>query len=494
MTHPLIENHADYFAVIARTDNDQPKDERFIARAFASSGFADEDAGDEGVPCTHEETKLTLACDGDTVVLHHPSNGNYAPMPLMYGDLFLALQRMQWSSAVLHCAGDAEEVIREMAARIPASYSEFTITVAMPEASSADVAELRASIAAASPVQHDEPGFTIGSLSEEQPPVDESSEERWGRIVDGEQPSDTLAHELPVATEAAPVTLVQPIPAPAPARAPTPTPAGPTPTSARVAQTEPRAVQDHDSDDRLPPDYARLLSAREREIDSLHEIIKQMLLGQSMNQFAAATLPHDAILIAHLYAPSTSKLEVLGFERVYNLYTNEEYGVTVDGAFLVFTKDVAGPDWMETLLSRLGGRIERVWQAAPSAVGNLLAQRVHGSSAPADRRAADAERTVTQLDEAIGAAVQDAVAAAPKEYVGGVRSATNPDSPAEHQHESSVSQPFDQAASQDDLTPEQQKAIDAMGSTFTTIMREVFKVSNDTQAVAGRVSKLETIR
>lgn len=30
----------------------------------------------------------------------------------------------------------------------------------------------------------------------------------------------------------------------------------------------------------------------------------------------------------HLYAPVTSKLELLGFERVYNVYTNEEYGVT----------------------------------------------------------------------------------------------------------------------------------------------------------------------
>ncbi|MFX1767936.1 hypothetical protein PWP93_36310 [Paraburkholderia sp. A1RI-2L] len=475
MTHPLIENHADYFAVLARTDSAQPKDERFITRAFASSGFTDEDAGDEGVPFTHDETKLTLACDGDTVVFYHPSNGNYAPMPLMYGDVFIALQRMQWSSAVLYCAGDAEEVLREMAGRIPASYSDFALTAAMPEPSSAEVADLRASIAA-SPVAQAEPGFMIGSLTEDEPPVDQSSRERWGQIVDDEA-SVRNHDDEPVVLEAAPVAREQRQPAPAPATVPH-----------RVSHAEPHTPRQKSDDDLSSLDLERLLMVREREIENLHEIIKQMLLGQSMSQFAAAVLPHDAILIAHLYAPSTSKLELLGFERVYNAYTNEEYGVTVDGAFLVFTKDLAGPDWVETLLNRLGGRIERVWQAVPSLVGTLLAQRVPGSLTPADLRVADAQNVVARLDEAIGASAREHVDQSP-DNSSQAAELTKPDGRAQSQ-----SAQVDETAPASNLTVEQQKAIDAMGSTFTTIMREVFKASNDTQAVAARVSDLEATR
>ncbi|WP_434716323.1 hypothetical protein [Paraburkholderia sp. A3RO-2L] len=474
MTHPLIENHADYFAVLARTDSAQPKDERFITRAFASSGFTDGDAGDEGVPFTHDETKLTLACDGDTVVFYHPLNGNYAPMPLMYGDVFIALQRMQWSSAVLHCAGDAEEVLREMAGRIPASYSDFVLTAAMPEPSSAEVADLRASIAA-SPVAQAEPGFLIGSLTEDEPPVDPSSRERWGQIVDDEA-SAQKDNDAPIVHEAAPVAREH--------REPTPTPALAT-VPHRVNRAEPQTPRQKSSDVLSSLDLERLLMVREREIENLHEIIKQMLLGQSMSQFAAAVLPHDAILIAHLYAPSTSKLELLGFERVYNAYTNEEYGVTVDGAFLVFTKDLAGPDWIETLLNRLGGRIERVWQAVPSLVGTLLAQRVPGALTPADLRVADAQNLVAQLDEAIDASARENVG----QSSGLSAELTKPAGLAQNQSEQ-----VDEPAPANHLTVEQQKAIDAMGSTFTTIMKEVFKASNDTKAVAARVSDLEATR
>lgn len=479
MTHPLIENHADYFAVLARTDSAQPKDERFITRAFASSGFTDEDAGDEGVPFTHDETKLTLACDGDTVVFYHPSNGNYAPMPLMYGDVFIALQRMQWSSAVLYCAGDAEEVLREMAGRIPASYSDFALTAATPEPSSAEVADLRASIAA-SPVAQAEPGFLIGSLSEDEPPVDASSRERWGQIVDDEVSAQNH-DDAPAAQEAAPVARELPeltrAPAPAPATVPQ-----------RVNRAQSPTPRQKSGDELSSLDLERLLMVREREIENLHEIIKQMLLGQSMSQFAAAVLPHDAILIAHLYAPSTSKLELLGFERVYNSYTNEEYGVTVDGAFLVFTKDLAGPDWVETLLNRLGGRIERVWQAVPSLVGTLLAQRVPGALTPADLRVADAQNVVAQLDEAIGASAREKVAES-SDRLGLSAELTKP-AGLEQSHSEQVDEP----APANHLTVEQQKAIDAMGSTFTTIMKEVFKASNDTKAVAARVSDLEATR
>ncbi|MGU4703949.1 hypothetical protein K6L09_45685, partial [Burkholderia cepacia] len=98
MAHPLIENFTDYFVVLARTDSEPPKDERFITRAFASSSFDDEDSGDEGIQFKHEETALTLACDGEVVAIHHPASGNYEPALLMFGDLFLALQRMGWES------------------------------------------------------------------------------------------------------------------------------------------------------------------------------------------------------------------------------------------------------------------------------------------------------------------------------------------------------------------------------------------------------------
>jgi hypothetical protein len=160
-------------------------------------------------------------------------------------------------------------------------------------------------------------------------------------------------------------------------------------------------------------------------------------------------------VIAHLYAPAVGMLELMGFERVFNVYTNEDYGVTFDGAFMVFTKDVAGPEWIETLLARLGGTVRRVWQSETSLVGSLLAQY-------ADEGGVVVPKPVTtQRPDAVSnrfPTVRD---------------------------EGNVS------SGEDGPTSDQQRIADALTDTFRSVLNEVFKAQNATSKVAERVSHLE---
>ncbi|MDR5791748.1 hypothetical protein P9281_34945 [Caballeronia sp. LP003] len=491
MTHPLIENHADYYFVLARSDDQPTKDDRFITRAFASSGFDDEDSGDEGIQLRHEETKQTLACDGDTVVVHHPANGNYAPVALMYGDLFLAIQRMGWESAKLHCANDAEEVLHQLASRMPAAFESFVLSLADEPVLAEDVAELRAAMGNVASASGDaEAGFVIGSLNVEEESaavpdaaesIQDAKDTRWGVLAADDIRSVPL--DTPDADRTNRLSFVPEQP--------------PSQQIAREPHHEARnstATPLPDGDASVAGYYERQLRAREAEVTNLHEIIKQMLVGQSMTNFAAAVLRHDAIVIAHLYAPITSKLELLGFDRNYNIYLNDEYGVSVDGAFLMFTKDVAGPEWVQTLLATLGGRIVRVWQAERSTVGSLLQQfsdgfvpvpepdvagenredanliRSHSDQIPAESRVeSEQPARPTAIDDRAVSRIEH------KEMPHNAQNATG----------------VTEAETDDGLTAEQRAAMQALNSTFSTVLREVFKSSNETKRVATRVADLE---
>lgn len=460
MAHPLIENYTDYFVVLARTDSEPPKDERFITRAFASSSFDDEDSGDEGIQFKHEETALTLACDGEVVAIHHPASGNYEPALLMFGDLFLALQRMGWESVKLYCANDAEEILHQMASRLPATYS-LDLSLAELQPTVEELDSLRQAIDAHGP-DHQEPSFKIASLMASGNTAKDDQDQRWGQLPDVGAAADATESDRSILAPRAGFANAK-------------SAAGQAPGIMEAETHERTAAHSADAFVGFEKDqYQRQLAARERETAELHEIIKQLLLRQNMEQFAAAVLPHDAILIAHLYAPTTSKLEALGFERQYNVFAHEEYGIRIDGAFMVFTRDVAAPDWIEKLLARLGGRIVRVWQSEASLVGTLLEQRMDAST-PATC-APSAAPAIAEHDPTTHG-LKSAVPAAP---VGNLDDSKN--EPAV----GAVS------ISDDGLTPGQRAAIAAMNQNFSTIMTEVFKTSNETGRVAERVSALES--
>lgn len=439
MTHQLIENYSDYFAVLARTETGDPKDERFVTRAFTTLGFDDKDSGDEGVKFVHDETRVTVTCDGVTVAIYPTDAVNDDAISGIYGDLFLAIQRLGWSSAILYCSEkNAEDVLHEMASHVPASFENFRITLGETGPNAEDVADIREAVAA----HHDEveePSIVIRDLA----PVS-SSVETLRPLENLAEPS-LMRQQTPERLASVPVAPAEPASGSKPAlRVPAPAPIAERPKS-EFQPVEAAFLE-------------RQLAAREREVAELHGMINQILSGRSMEQFAASVLPHDAIAIAHLYAASVFALDLLGFERVYNVYINEEYGVTFDGSFMVFTKDVAGPDWIDALIARMGGTVVRVWQAGKSQVGNLLDQH---QQARFNTDGDHVDRT----------------------------SPLNGQPAIDNQGE--VSQAASEASLRGDLTPHQQGLLETISGTFSTVLVEVFKAQNATEKVANRVSHLE---
>lgn len=419
MAHTSVENFTDYFVVMHRVDGGDAKDERFVTRAFASSGFEDQDSGDDGVVFRHEETELQIACDGDVVTIPHPVNGNYEPASLMFGDIFLALQRMEWGAVKVYCDKEPEDVLRDMASRLPASYV-LDISLAEVEPTASELHEIRDTIAA----QRDrveEPSINVGDLMrgpvERAALPDQHAEEPEGvrTVATAEVPKGELAAaralSLPSGADTASSSSINITP---PAQAPAPL--------------------DRDG-------------TREQEVAALHEIIRHLQLQLDMARFGNAVVSSNALYIAHLYAHSLGQLPALGFEQVGAAFSHPKHSVVVDGAFLVSTKDCDDLEWFDTLLNALGGQVQRVWQADASGAGDRLHTRWKAGFASHAR------------DGRVGA------------------------SPA-HFTEQRQPAPIDLPGSEH-LSDGQRNALAAMSGTFTSLMLEVLKTSNQVGALAG---------
>lgn len=425
MAHPYVDSYTDYAFVLHRDDGEPSKDERFIERTFLACEF-DSLGGDE-MEFRHRETSVVVACDGEAIAVHMPTDP--AVLEDCYQDLMLALHNLEWQSGALYCVGDADEVLDNLARYVP-GHSAFDLKAGVRNETGL-VEDLRSSI--------------HGHASNSQP---SAAAERSVRIADLD-PSVAAADELqpealspetaikaPIVEHAGPAIATPAAGASAQESQPTTATSADAPLVPRAAEAKPAAREpvstpgvaapmisersgsqashataprrgdwhevsgmQRDERDLLIDQLLRENEAHRRLNEDLTAMLKQQM-GRSteMERFAAAVVPEDAILVAHVPRRKAAKLSDLGFALDYNVWAHEEYGALLDGAFLVFTRDDAPPEWVETLMSRLGGVVARLWQSGASMVGTLLEQFVQEDQGPALLTAKPEKGDVAHVD------------------------------------------------------------------------------------------------
>ncbi|WP_205182605.1 hypothetical protein [Burkholderia sp. LMG 13014] len=425
MAHLYVDSYTDYAFVLHRDDGEPSKDERFIERTFLACEF-DSLGGDE-MEFRHRETSVVVACDGEAIAVQMPTDP--AVLEDCYQDLMLALHNLEWQSGALYCVGDADEMLDNLARYVP-GHSVFDLKAGVRDETGL-VEDLRNSIhghaSNSQPSAAAERSVRIADLDPSVAAADELQSEAHSpetatkaSIVDHASPAtatlaaDTSARENPPATavQAAAPQVQRSAEATRAVRAPVSMPSESAPmVSERSGPQASHAVAPRrgdwhevsgmqlDARDLLIDQLLRENEAHRRLNEDLTAMLKQQM-GRSteMERFAAAVVPENAILIAHVPRRKAAKLSDLGFALDYNVWAHEEYGALLDGAFLVFTRDDAPPEWVETLMSRLGGVVARLWQSGASMVGTLLEQFVQEDQGPALLKAKPEKNDVAQVD------------------------------------------------------------------------------------------------
>lgn len=387
--HPLIENYPDYDAVLIRTDTGMAKDERFIIRAFSTFGFEDVSTGDD-LEFRHIETDVTMSCDGDSIAIYKADSAQQ--IVGTYSDLFMILRNLEWTKAKLYCTGDASERLHELAGFIPASYDTLDLSLGVEANPLPEVDDLREAIQ--NHQSAPEPVLSLAELAAaaaaqqqaEQQSL-EPAEEFHAVDLSLDMEANLPANEAPASVSPVMVT-VEPIAADVSLRAEEQIRPPHVPADAPML-TDQRQAQQH-SDEQLPSaapaisshaleTLATALSTaianQSRQTDRVLDLLQLVLMEKNMNHFAAA-LPSDALLVALIEKATPSALAKFGFTQNLNVWVHEEFGLTVDAGFIVVTKDVADPVWVNEFLTKLGGKIRRLWQAEASLVGMVMEERM----------------------------------------------------------------------------------------------------------------------
>ncbi|MCD5327985.1 hypothetical protein ACFFU8_08865 [Chromobacterium piscinae] len=397
--HPLIENYPDYDAVLIRTDSGMAKDERFIIRAFTTFGFEDVSTGDD-LEFRHTEIGVTMSCDGDSIAIY--KNDDPQTIVRTYSDLFMILRNLDWTAAKLYCTGDASERLHELAGFIPASYDTLELDLGVEASPLPEVKELRETIQVHQATV--EPTLSLAELAAAaQAPVDSlfvpplppsdipnSSAELF-------VPADREVANVPVVSSPAAskevVELNKSSFSPPTPTAPAAEPHPLVPPSPPVSASAPVAILES-----LAASLIQVVANQTQQSDRLLDLLNLMLMEKTMNHFAAA-LPTDALFVAFVEKPNLSALAKLGFTQDFKVWSHEEFGIKVDAGFLVITKDVADPVWFNEFLTKIGGKVRRMWKAEESLVGMVVEERMSPASALPSEVAKPVSSTSTQAPQ-----------------------------------------------------------------------------------------------
>ncbi|WP_207002585.1 hypothetical protein [Trinickia mobilis] len=470
MTHQLVDSYPDYAAVLHRTDNQPAKDERFIVRAFLTCGFEDQTSSDD-LEFRHIESGTLVTCDGEALALH--LSDDEAQLRVSYSDLFLVLRNLEWETASLYCTGDVEDKLHEFASFIPASYDlELSAGVTGTEGEVEGLRQAIAGHAASGAAAGDEPSVRISDLSNS---ASETKADAAVPLTSGpavstdavarasleDAPAHARSHAEPVRDVLAPVAEAKALP-----------------PHAEGARHFAPSIAAPASRDGLPANGNALvdflLRANEdyrTQVSELIALVRQLTGGEpQMNRFAAAVLPLDAIVIAHVGNRKAAKLADLGFAQDYNVMAHQEYGVVVDGAFIVFSKDNAPPEWTEMLIGRLGGVISRLWQSDASVVGTVLEQFVAPSPNEVIEQSDGSSKVVEPTPAGAPGAVSDATAA----------------------ESEPVQQTGERVRSSGNLSVDQEKILDGFMAPLRFALEQVFAVQNEGADLERRVAEIES--
>lgn len=387
--HPLIENYPDYDAVLIRTDTGMAKDERFIIRAFSTFGFEDVSTGDD-LEFRHIETDVTMSCDGDSIAIYKADSAQQ--IVGTYSDLFMILRNLEWTKAKLYCTGDASERQHELAGFIPASYDTLDLSLGVEANPLPEVDDLRETIQNHQPAP--EPVLSLAELAAAATAQQQAEQQSLGPAEEFHSVDTSLDMAAEVPTDEAPASVspvmvsAEPIASDVSLRAEEQIRPAHVPADAQMLTEHRQAKQL--GDEQLPSPASAIsshaletlatalstaISNQSRQTDRVLDLLQLVLLEKNMNHFAAA-LPSDALLVALIEKATPSALVKFGFTQNLNVWVHEEFGITVDAGFIVVTKDVADPGWVNEFLTKLGGKIQRLWQAEASLVGLVMEERM----------------------------------------------------------------------------------------------------------------------